>query len=321
MAQPRLFMTFSREEIYTNLETRIHYLHSFIDFSSKDIEALIGGAKYVKALIPAVVNIVYKKLLQYDITARAFTTRSTSFEGPMDVRLTEDSPHIQHRKMFMRAYLNKLCSDPSRMEFWEYLDKVGMMHVGLGRAHPLHVEYIHLGMTLALIQDIMNEAILSHPRLALPRKIAIIKALNKVIWIQNDLLAKWQVKDADEFRNEDEEIVIEKEGYVNGVKILRTDDDGSSGEESRPESPSSRIPRPSTTGVHPVPPPGLCPFASMVDGLDLDGREVPATPPPKPKPYVAPRLAGYKPENFGDDKVNPNAPREETEQLVAPEAW
>jgi hypothetical protein len=34
MAQPRLFMTFSREEIYTNLETRIHYLHSFIDFSS-----------------------------------------------------------------------------------------------------------------------------------------------------------------------------------------------------------------------------------------------------------------------------------------------
>jgi hypothetical protein len=43
----------------------------------------------------------------------------------MDVRLTEDSPHIQHRKMFMRAYLNKLCSDPSRMEFWEYLDKVG----------------------------------------------------------------------------------------------------------------------------------------------------------------------------------------------------
>lgn len=320
MAQPRLFMTFSREEIYTNLETRIHYLHSFIDFSSKDIEALISGSKYIKALIPAVVNIVYKKLLQYDITARAFTTRSTSFEGPMDVRLTEDSPHIMHRKMFMRAYLNKLCSDPSRMEFWEYLDKVGMMHVGLGRAHPLHVEYIHLGMTLALIQDIMNEAILSHPRLALPRKIAVIKALNKVIWIQNDLLAKWQVKDADEFRSEDDDIVIEKEGYVNGVKILRTDDDGSSGEESRPDSPS-RIPRPSTTGVHPAPPPGVCPFASMVDGLDLDGKEVPATPPPKPKPYVAPRLAGYKPENFGDDKVNPNAPREETEQLVAPEAW
>lgn len=71
------------------------------------------------------VNIVYRKLLQYDITARAFTTRSTSFEGPMDEIPDEESPQILHRKMFLRAYLNKLCSDPSRMEFWEYLDKVG----------------------------------------------------------------------------------------------------------------------------------------------------------------------------------------------------
>ena len=95
------------------------------DLIAGDIEALIGGAKYIKALIPALVNIVYKKLLQYDITARAFTTRSTSFEGPIDDVPTENSPQILHRKMFLRAYLNKLCSDPSRMEFWEYLDKVG----------------------------------------------------------------------------------------------------------------------------------------------------------------------------------------------------
>lgn len=37
----------------------------------------------------------------------------------------ENSPQILHRKMFLRAYLTKLCSDPSKMEFWEYLDKVG----------------------------------------------------------------------------------------------------------------------------------------------------------------------------------------------------
>lgn len=141
-----------REDLYTNVEARVQYLHSFLDFSSRtsmsshehprspdryfekrlltmansgDIEALITGAKYVKALIPAVVNIVYKKLLQYDITARAFTTRSTSFEGPLDDAPDENSPQILHRKMFLRAYLTKLCSDPSKMEFWEYLDKVG----------------------------------------------------------------------------------------------------------------------------------------------------------------------------------------------------
>lgn len=46
-------------------------------------------------------------------------------EGPVDPALTENSPQILHRKMFLRAYLTKLCSDPSTMEFWYYLDKVG----------------------------------------------------------------------------------------------------------------------------------------------------------------------------------------------------
>lgn len=98
--------------------------HHWLTFS-EDVLALVTGAKYVKALIPAVVNIVYKKLLQYDITARAFQTRSTSFEGPLDEVLDENSPQILHRKMFLKAYLIKLCSDPTQMEFWEYLDKVG----------------------------------------------------------------------------------------------------------------------------------------------------------------------------------------------------
>ncbi|KAJ9145024.1 Globin-like protein [Pleurostoma richardsiae] len=220
MAPQRPVQHVDRKELYTNLEARILYLHTFLDFSSRDIEALVTGAKYIRALIPAVVNIVYRKLLQYDITARAFETRSTSFEGPMDEVPDENSPQVMHRKMFLRAYLNKICSDPSQMEFWEYLDKVGMMHVGLGREHPLHVEYIHIGAALSVIQDILTEAILSHPRLHISRKIAIVKALGKVIWIQNDLFAKWYVRDGEEFRSGDEEVVIEKEGFLHGKKVL-----------------------------------------------------------------------------------------------------
>ncbi|KAF1839151.1 hypothetical protein BDW02DRAFT_487291 [Decorospora gaudefroyi] len=216
-----------RRDLYTNLEMRIQYLHSFLDFSSRDIEALVTGAKYIKALIPAVVNIVYKKLLQYDITARAFETRSTSYSGPVDPNLNENSPQILHRKMFLRGYLNKLCSDPSRMEFWEYLDKVGMMHVGQGRAHPLHVEYVHIGVTLSFVQDIITEAVLSHPRLKMDRKIALVKALSKVIWIQNDLFAKWYVRDGDEFAEERLVPEVEPEGYLHGKKVLN---DGCEGE-------------------------------------------------------------------------------------------
>jgi hypothetical protein len=43
----------------------------------------------------------------------------------MDSNPDEMSPQILHRKSFLRAYLKKLCSDPTQMEFWEYLDKVG----------------------------------------------------------------------------------------------------------------------------------------------------------------------------------------------------
>ncbi|KAH6666731.1 Protoglobin-domain-containing protein [Halenospora varia] len=266
MASSRPIQHIGREDLYTDLESRIQYLHSFLDFSEKDVLALITGAKYVKALIPAVVNIVYKKLLQYDITARAFQTRSTSFEGPLDEVLDENSPQILHRKMFLKAYLIKLCSDPTQMEFWEYLDKVGMMHVGLGRAHPLHVEYIHLGVCLAFIQDILTEAILSHPRLNLQRKIALVKALGKVIWIQNDLFAKWQVRDGEEFQSEDKEIDIEREGYLHGKKILG--DESDEGEEGKGE---------------PLKMAGVCPFtgvsvAGVTEGVEKvkvdDGNEV-----------------------------------------------
>ncbi|KAJ4337014.1 hypothetical protein N0V87_005033 [Didymella glomerata] len=225
--QRRPMQHIDRRDLYTNLETRIQYLQSFLDFSSRDIEHLVTGAKYIRALIPAVVNIVYKKLLQYDITARAFETRSTSYEGPVDPNLTENSPQIMHRKMFLRGYLNKLCSDPSKMEFWEYLDKVGMMHVGQGRTHPLHVEYVHIGVTLSFVQDILTEAILSHPKLKMDRKIGLVKALSKVIWIQNDLFAKWYVRDGDEFSNDILVPEVEPEGYLHGKKILH---DGSESE-------------------------------------------------------------------------------------------
>jgi len=212
-----------------------------------DIEALAAGAKMIRALIPAVVNIVYKKLLQYDITARAFTTQSTSYSGPVDGQLNEDSPQILHRKMFLRGYLNKLCSDPSKMEFWEYLDKVGMMHAGQGRAHPLHVEYVHVGVSLSLIQDVLTEAVLSHPRLTMERKLGLVKALSKVLWIQNDLFAKWYVRDGEEFADERLVPEVEPEGYLHGKRVLH----GSDGENEIEEAARAA---------------GSCPFKNLAMG-------------------------------------------------------
>jgi hypothetical protein len=187
------------------------------------------------------VNIVYKKLLQYDITAQTFTTRSTSYSGLLDEIPSEDSPQIQHRKTFLRGYLQKLCADPSKMEFWEYLDKVGMMHTGQGRKHPLHVEYVHIGACLGFIQDVFTEAILSHPRLSLERKMAIVKAIGKVLWIQNDLFAKWYVRDGEEFAEQMGEVEVEREGFLHGRKVLSMEDEAE-GEGEKTEVASGSCP-------------------------------------------------------------------------------
>ena len=77
------------------------------------------------------------------------------------------------------------------------------MHVGLQRSKPLRVEYIHISATLCLIQHVMTEAVLSHSALPMSRRISMVKALSKVIWIQNDLFAKWCVRDGEEFTGGD----------------------------------------------------------------------------------------------------------------------
>lgn len=143
----------------------------------------------------------------------------------------------------------------------ETLTRDSMMHVGLGRAHPLHIEYIHLGICLAFIQDLLTEAILSHPKLQMQRKIALVKAIGKVIWIQNDLMAKWHIEDGDDFKKSDKEFIIEREGFLHGKKVL-DDSEEENDEGSRtpqPQSPS-RIPRPMASGE------SVCPFSGMSTG-------------------------------------------------------
>lgn len=124
------------------------------------------------------------------------------------------------------------------------------MHVGRGREHPLHIEYVHIGACLGFIQDTLTEALLSHPRIRMDRKIALVKALNKVIWIQNDLFAKWYVRDGEEFAEDVEQPEFEKEGYLDGRKVL-DDIEEAEGREDPDATPKS--PRSPTT----------CPFSGI----------------------------------------------------------
>jgi hypothetical protein len=209
-----------------------------------------------------VVDKIYKKLLQYDITAISFAEHGINYERHVDEYPTKDSSQIQYRKLFLQGYLQKICSDPSKFDFWEYMDKVGMMHCRTTTRRGLHVEYVHLGMSLGFIQDVLTEEVLTHPRLKIDRKVAIVKAIGKVLWIQNDLFARWHVKDGEDLKKPPLTPSSEKEGFLHGKMMVNLDKDLRSGAE---ESFSSPVPSDLDTPAEEL---RQCPFTGLADKME-----------------------------------------------------
>lgn len=148
------------------------------------------------------------------------------------------------------------------------------MHSGQVRRSPLNIEYIHLGACMGYIQDIWIEAMMSHPHLSLRRKIALVRAVNKILWIQNDLFARYHSSDGEEFFDEMSTMSFDdQEGYIGDKKILgstsgSSNDDDRSSISSGP-APSTHSAAPSTHSGAPSIPSraesktSLCPFAEM----------------------------------------------------------
>ncbi|KAI9803683.1 MAG: hypothetical protein M1833_000595 [Piccolia ochrophora] len=193
----------------SHLATRISYLKSFQDFTEEDGALIASTAPLVGPLVPTILDAVYTKLLSYDITAKAFVPRQPGHTGTVPTKPQEldlQHPQILHRKDFLKHYLVKLVSnrdwsDESR--FWEYLDKVGVMHTGQpgfdrrkGRPE-LRVEYVHVGMLLGFVEDKVAAALLAVEGIDLEQKIKIVRAFNKLLWIQNDLFSRHYAVDRD----------------------------------------------------------------------------------------------------------------------------
>ncbi|KAI9759931.1 MAG: hypothetical protein M4579_001964 [Chaenotheca gracillima] len=194
-----------------HLPSRINYLQSFLDFTEEDGARIQSTAPVISPLLPVILEAVYTKLLSFTITAKAFVPRQPGFKGSLpasfDVHdLTVDSPMIAHRKNFLRSYLVKLVSNKDWSEtspFWEYLDKVGIMHTGepgferRKNKPELRVEYANMGVLLAFVEDAVISIVMGVEGLDEQSKTAITRSFNKLLWIQNDLFARHYVVDLD----------------------------------------------------------------------------------------------------------------------------
>ncbi|QRV78466.1 protoglobin protein [Ceratobasidium sp. AG-Ba] len=183
----------------TDLPKRVEYITKFIEFGPDDAAALRAAAPIVKQITNEAVDAVYEKLFSFDVTRTVFLSRNTGFEGKLAERLeeiTHENEQIKFRKDFLRAWMFKVfTADYNDIKTFEYLDKVGLMHTGPAafshreKKEPLHVDYTHCALLLGHVHTILTKAVLAR-NLPTETTAATLAAINKVLWIQNDLFAR-----------------------------------------------------------------------------------------------------------------------------------
>lgn len=193
---------FDEDLLYSNLRERVRFLLQFVNFTEHDVEALNDFQPILLPMVPQLVDNVYHQLFKFDVTKNYFMPRKDGQEGRMlsDLHhLSLNAPQIEMRKRTFAVYLKKLVtSDYDDFATWQYFDHVGIMHTGqnelkhrklMGKA-PLYVDLMHLALLLAWTLDILTPVILSYTEYPLSRRIEIMRAFQKVTWIQNDLFTR-----------------------------------------------------------------------------------------------------------------------------------
>ena len=141
-------------------------------------------------LVPTLVDAVYEKLFGYDATKRHFVPRQAGYDGavPQDLAaVTHDHEMIQFRKQHLARYLTALVTKPYDGKMVEYLDRVGKMHTPKAGSKELNVPLVQMNALLGFVTDALISTILSL-NLDRSQEIATLRAFNKLLWLQNDLI-------------------------------------------------------------------------------------------------------------------------------------
>lgn len=199
-----------RERLQEDARYRIAWSKTFIGFTTEDGKALNGALPVISPTIEHLVDDIYQHLFKWDYTTQPFLKRNVGYDGELAGSLDYlrlDHPQIQFRKRFLRAYVYRIFdSNWDDMESWEYLDRVGLIHTGLagvqGREKngPIKVDLMACTLLLGWVQDVVLTVVLTLPDNVLSggEKIKILRAFNKVIWIQQDLFQRHYIRDDEE---------------------------------------------------------------------------------------------------------------------------
>ncbi len=176
----------------SELPYRFEYLADFMGFGPADVTAIHGAATHLAPLVPGLVDAVYDKLFSYNCTKRHFVPRQFGYEGdvPSDVdSLTQHHAMIEFRKQHLGRYLTALVTRPYDGSMVAYLDTVGKIHTPKAGSAALNVPLVQMNALMGFVSDAFVATILD---LGLPREaeVATLRAFNKLLWLQNDLITR-----------------------------------------------------------------------------------------------------------------------------------
>lgn len=176
----------------SDLNERYKFVAEFVGFDENDAKAIHASAGYLAPLIPAIVDQTYEKLLAYDATARHFVPRQEGYDGPLPdslESLAADHPQVQFRKDHLNRYLMHVLGHAYNDKMALFLDMSGKMHTPKAGNKDIDVPLVQMNALLGLLSDLLFEAILGFA-MDDDTKTRTMRAFNKLLWIQNDLVTR-----------------------------------------------------------------------------------------------------------------------------------
>jgi len=180
------------QKLESDLAYRFGYLTEFIGFGEDDIAAIHGSAALLAPIVPQLVDAVYDKLFSYDATKRHFVPKQSGYEGdvPKDIEsLKQDHEMIQFRKQHLGRYLERLVTKPYDANMLNYLDLVGKMHTPQAGSRDLDVPLVQMNALMGFVSDALLATVLGLG-LDAETTASTLRAFNKLLWLQNDLITR-----------------------------------------------------------------------------------------------------------------------------------
>lgn len=176
----------------SDLAYRLDYLCKFMGFEQSDIQTIHDAASALAPLVPGLVDAVYEKLHSYDSTWRHFLPRQHGYQGAVPENLEKldlSHPQIKFRKEHLQRYLVNLVTKPFDTKFAEYLDMVGKIHTNKAGSKDINVPLVQMDALMGFVSDALL-ATICNLNLSRETEVKTLRAFNKLLWLQNDLISR-----------------------------------------------------------------------------------------------------------------------------------